>query len=553
MMKPEKLTSVAAALVLLLSSPSVWAGDIRSTKHNLSISGTGDITASSESQICIFCHIPHGKGPTMSYLWNRSTSSEPYIPYDSSTLNAEVGQPTGSSQMCLSCHDGTIALGATATTTAERTFKGGYRYIPEDRASYLGTDLSDDHPVSFVYDAALAQDNLRLKDPAMLPPSIKLSDDQELQCTACHDPHDDMFGRFLVMDNTASALCIACHDETGWDTSSHSCSTAMLDRSGGLWPNTDYQTTAENGCENCHLPHSAGSGQRLLYFANEEENCLVCHDGGVSASDIETDIGRPYRHPVEAYIGVHDAAEDFSSGSVPEHVECSDCHNAHQANEDPASGDTLVSGGNRGVTGISLNGTFLQESQYTYEICFKCHGDDSVVDTFPVTRQIDQLNTRLEFDTNNPSFHPVAASGNNPNVPSLLAPYTTSSVINCTACHGGGDSSLAGGPHGSEWQYLLVDQYVTDDFTFESPASYALCYACHSRTSLLNDDSFPHQLHVEEENAPCSACHDPHGISNSQGDAVHNSHLINFDLDIVSPDGTGQLAFNDLGVFQGEC
>jgi hypothetical protein len=54
-------------------------------------------------------------------------------------------------------------------------------------------------------------------------------------------------------------------------------------------------------------------------------------------------------------------------------------------------------------------------------------------------------------------------------------------------------------------------------------------------------------------NAPCSACHDPHGISATQGNAVNNTHLINFDVIIVQPNLSGSLEFEDLGTFQGSC
>lgn len=171
----------------------------------------------------------------------------------------------------------------------------------------------------------------------------------------------------------------------------------------------------------------------------------------------------------------------------------------------------------------------------------------------PIARQIDQLNTRLEFDPANPSFHPVEGRGKNQDVPSLMPPYTTSSTISCTECHGVGDPSAAQGPHGSDWQYLLTDRYVTDDYTSETPSSYALCYTCHSRSNLLNDESFPHSRHVVDQKAPCSACHDPHGISFMQGNSLRNSHLINFDISIVLPNDMGRLEFNDQGRFRGEC
>lgn len=552
MMDLKKILTAGIGMVLLFLPASALSGNIRMTKHNLSISGPGPVTATSETEICIFCHIPHREGSKMPYLWNRSDPANPYTPYYSSTLKASVGQPTGSSRMCLSCHDGTIALGAIASTPTEIPFKGGVRFMPEDSASYLGTDLSDDHPISFVYDISLSLKNMELKDPSLLPPFVRLEGNQ-LQCITCHDPHDDTHGQFLVMDNIASSLCITCHNENGWSNSSHAQSNAILDRTGGLWENTNYKTVAENGCENCHVPHSAGGRQRLLYFAYEEDNCLDCHNGKIASTDIEAVITKRYNHPVQAYTGVHDPAENFTSGRVPKHVECSDCHNPHQANSAPSPGGSMVSGANTGVSGISAGGTAVSAARFVYEICFKCHGDTNFITAMPVTRQIGQLNTRLEFDPANPSFHPVEVPGKNPDVLSLLPPYTVSSAISCVDCHGNNDPSQPPGPHGSDYQYLLTDPYITNDYTMESPSGYALCYKCHSRSTLFNDESFPHEKHVVEQKAPCSACHDPHGISFMQGNSIHNSHLINFDLTIVSPDNTGRIEYDDLGRFKGEC
>lgn len=555
-MIPLNKKQFPVVVMVLCLSVSAIGGSIRSTKHNLSISGPGTITASSEDQICIFCHIPHREDSEKPYLWNRSSPSEPYTPYLSSTLNADVGQPTGSSRMCLSCHDGTIALGAIASSETEIPFKNGVRFMPKESPSHLGTDLSDDHPVSFVYDSILAAESGELKDPDLLPGTVRLGSADQLQCISCHDPHDDTYGRFLVMDNTASSLCITCHDQSGWSNSSHSRSPALLDRSGGLWSNTNYATVAENACENCHKPHTSGSPERLLHFVYEEDNCLACHDGGVADTDIGAVITKRYNHPVNEFTGVHDPAEDFSSGGldVERHVECSDCHDSHQANEDPSPGGSRVSGATRGASGVSIRGEVKSEADYLYEICFKCHGDNNFIEEVAIDRQITQLNTRLEFDPGNPSFHPVVAAGKNLNVPSLQTPYTTSSTISCTDCHGADETSGAQGPHGSDWEHLLTGRYDTADSTLESPSAYALCYQCHSRSSLLSDQSFPHRIHVEDERTPCSACHDPHGVSATQGNEINNSHLINFDLSIVlALTESGRLEFRDQGRFEGEC
>jgi cytochrome c553 len=160
----------------------------------------------------------------------------------------------------------------------------------------------------------------------------------------------------------------------------------------------------------------------------------------------------------------------------------------------------------------------------------------------------------MEFDQANPSYHPVTVAGANYNVPSLTSGMDESSIIYCTDCHNSDSTSETKGPHGSRYPYLLAYQYETDDDTEESIFAYELCYRCHDRESILNNESFKfHKKHIKKK-TPCSACHDPHGISFSQGNSTNNSNLINFDTSIVFPDpDTGRLEFEDLGTFRGQC
>ena len=96
--------------------------------------------------------------------------------------------------------------------------------------------------------------------------------------------------------------------------------------------------------------------------------------------------------------------------------------------------------------------------------------------------------------------------------------------------------------------------YVTTDNTPESPSAYALCYNCHSRDSILNDESFgEHDKHIRGEDTPCSVCHDAHGVSAVQGNPKNNSHLINFDTGVVQPNSQGILRFDDQGRYSGSC
>src|SRR5215831_16766295 len=162
------LTRALTQMLLLAVFPALApAASIIHTKHNLSVTSPGAIKASSETDVCIFCHTVHhttGQIP----LWSHAMSSVTnYVVYSSPTLKAVVGQPDGSSRLCLSCHDGTVALGMVSSRTTTIQMLGGVTTMPAGAAN-LGTDLSGDHPISFVYDQNLSQQDPRVKDPATI-------------------------------------------------------------------------------------------------------------------------------------------------------------------------------------------------------------------------------------------------------------------------------------------------------------------------------------------------------------------------------------------------
>ena len=61
---------------------------------------------------------------------------------------------------------------------------------------------------------------------------MRLDHNNQMQCTSCHDPHNNEFGKFLVQDNRASALCIECHNMTAWTLSAHRNSSKTWNDSG---------------------------------------------------------------------------------------------------------------------------------------------------------------------------------------------------------------------------------------------------------------------------------------------------------------------------------
>lgn len=422
-------------------------------------------------------------------------------------------------------------------------------------AGRLGTDLGDDHPVSIAYTATLAaQRGGELANPATLTGRIKLDTSGQLQCTTCHDAHDNTNGRFLVVPGGASGLCTACHVKPGWASSSHATSNRSWSGVGtNPWPAGSGTTVASNSCANCHRPHSAPGRRFLLHASVEEDVCYSCHNGNVATKNIQAELAKFSRHSVAGSSGVHDPAEPATVASM--HVECTDCHNPH-ASKPGAGGPT---GALTGVRGVTINGTAVSVVTSEYEICLRCHADSVTRTPAPgIARQVAQPNIRLKFLASNASFHPIAVAGRSNNVPSLIPPWTTASTLKCTDCHNNDAGPGAGGtgpngPHGSTIRPMLERQYVTTDNSAYSTANYAMCFKCHSSASIMGDASFrEHNKHVSGERTPCSVCHDPHGVP-APGTATSNSRLINFDTTIVRPSSSGILRFDLLGTNRGQC
>jgi predicted CXXCH cytochrome family protein len=532
---------VFSVAVMLLACGSSVVGNVAQTKHNLSASGPGSVKTTETTAICVFCHTPHSAAP-LAPLWNKNVGPMVYTTYSSSTLVSAPGQPDGASKLCLSCHDGTIAIGSIRnpdmTFTMENT-SGGLLTGSSD----LGSDLSNDHPVSFV-----PQSSPELVNPAPGDPVAYDAASGKLQCTSCHDPHNDLYSGFLVKSNIGSAVCKTCHHKSLYDTSAHDTSLATWNGGGtDPWPVTTYTNVADNSCGNCHVPHNSGTNERLLTQSGEDNVCKVCHNGNVGNNDIYSDLSKLSGHFTESYNGIHDPTEDVVT--MAKHVECVDCHNPHAVNND-AGVPPLVDGDLRNVSGADLSGNPLAQATNQYEVCIKCHGSNANFNIIPfANRAIDTSNIRVAINPSNQSYHPIAAQGQASSVPSLLPEYTTSSIIYCTDCHNSDMSINAGGsgpngPHGSSYEFILERRYEMADGTAYAPDVYALCFKCHNATQLIyNRGNFVmlHKKHVLNDRCACSDCHDPHGVPAGTADDGDHMGLINFDLNVVSPNANGLL------------
>ena len=311
--------------------------DVKNTRHNLSSSGPTErnVFTAQTTEICVFCHTPHGANPDAvssgAPIWNRRLSAETYTMYDQvwsksfeGVLN--TGQPTGFSRLCLSCHDGTIALGRLInppgsggfvrfddTTSILQNFSMTYQNsqtsgcvgadcIPTGAGGagvttgdtrLLGVDLRNDHAISFIFDTALAVKDGELVDPgaginialqgSLTRPNAdpKLSPTKRhvgadpnvadsVQCTSCHNPHQVDYPKFL----RANRL--------------------QLDQGS---PYSDSTKKISSGCPPSCNPPSDKSGFSGAPATPPEGAiiCLFCHDkpgvpyGGISLSTHFTD------------------------------------------------------------------------------------------------------------------------------------------------------------------------------------------------------------------------------------------------------------------------
>jgi predicted CXXCH cytochrome family protein len=208
----KRINYFLAVAILLVVAQVSFGQTIVGSAHDFS----GE-SWNTTSEICIVCHTPHNADMTVpdAPLWNHEvTAITNYVLYSSLTFDgaSSIGQPDGSSKLCLSCHDGTVALENFSGMTT------GTNYITG--ANLVGTNLSDDHPISFDYDAALAGIDLGLFDPTTTSSGLggtitnTMLYGNKMQCASCHDVHNGAGVDFLLRkSNVSSALCLTCHNK----------------------------------------------------------------------------------------------------------------------------------------------------------------------------------------------------------------------------------------------------------------------------------------------------------------------------------------------------
>ncbi len=210
--------------------------------------GSGNVDA--QKRICIFCHHPHNSyrstdiGINYSPLWNREMSAKTFTGYtnglDASVIAASASDKRhnlnaadegggtsigGVSLLCMSCHDGVVAMNAYSIDSGSNDGQGvvGEGGTLSGRSSGFDSgpgDMSNHHPMGFDYQAVQTADAEIAATNTVLVPggSVRISDvlaDGKMECVTCHDVHNTAnqanAERFLWRTNDYSNFCLTCH------------------------------------------------------------------------------------------------------------------------------------------------------------------------------------------------------------------------------------------------------------------------------------------------------------------------------------------------------
>ncbi len=563
----KRVLLVSALLALGITARAQINGDILGA-HNLSASGTSPIKGNLDP--CLYCHAPHsGVQAPNAALWSQTLSMQVYTPYSSSTLHNTQQQPVlgADSSLCLSCHDGTVAVGQTQPYGTQ--VMSGAMY----QADQFGANLQGSHPFSLKLPlvdgpdlvAALTTTHTTA-DPLKQVNLIA----NNVECTSCHTPHaqsiDMVSQNFLVRDGSSGQLCTSCHEVNArtvggqtnplaqWSASIHAQAGNRIANAPILG---NYPNVAQNACISCHMPHDSVAGARLLRgpvpavqnMDVSTQNCITCHNGGSNISPAIPNVYAEFAkiaHPYPSGNSGHDAGEPALLQNN-RHATCVDCHSPHASMAVNAFGSPLppaIRGSQTGVVGISAtDGSMIANpAMNQYENCLRCHGTSSGKQVLAVFGYLptwavaagDPLNIIPQLTVTSTSSHPVLHDRSSALAqPSLLGYMwnldgktqgrAMGVRILCTDCHNADDNREFGGtgpsgPHGSQFPHILERRYEFSQVAPPpggGPGSTILNLS--PNPSLDPSSGGPYSL--------CAKCHDLNQIVANTSFSEHARHI----------------------------
>lgn len=202
--------------------------------------------------LCSYCHTPHSAIST-SLLWNHNLSAATFT-WDEATTTGGTPYASiapaykGPSVKCLSCHDGSVAVGDVALYMEGPAVFNTYKITGGAQIGAKGGvagAMGGNHPIAMPYPLGNAASTYNTKTTGAAvvlsefvaapentnATKVKLYSDNGgsitgggaagtagIECSSCHDVHnkasvDDLFLRGKIAGSTAAAgyLCLQCH------------------------------------------------------------------------------------------------------------------------------------------------------------------------------------------------------------------------------------------------------------------------------------------------------------------------------------------------------
>ncbi|MHC4600131.1 MAG: hypothetical protein ACYS47_14115 [Planctomycetota bacterium] len=510
------------------------------------------VTESDGGVPCLNCHDdPHFIGMTGLSGYHH------YLNNDSSTA-ATISSPLGGSsdpdRNCLMCHvDHDIFRSDLNPNSGGRAYNLRISAgVPPTTAAatFANRDFDASHPDGGICISChgVAQNKAYvLPDGTTVTPVI----DRNAYAAATDGHNFVVNGAFVADASTFQANCTKCHEDGHPKPYQNGAFRFGLHDSlnGRLHPLLNASFTPadpptagapnlleEHFCFNCHgvsPTYTTSPGTDLFSAASMSTRAL-------NMGALFADTSLVHGHPVSGSLfrDLHRPSGGNTNSSSPDdlnagnrHAECVDCHNPHAArpgvHTSPGNGAGPVLNGTWGVEpqyGAGTTPSFFNVVGVTkgYQLCMKCHSS--------YCTGYGTFDKSVQFSPNNGSYHPVVAAGTNGAMPNaLLNPWTSTSTMACSDCHGnskgGGDDPR--GPHASAHTHLLKKPYTAPGNT---PPAGDLCFDCHDYYTYTRQGSQPggysdfwsnfrdgsdnlHESKSQHRRAGCGACHTVHGSS----------------------------------------
>lgn len=244
-----RIRSVLIALATLSLAPAVAWGftpgaGIAGTPHDFASSGGG-------VGLCTFCHTPH-RAITTSLLWNHTLSTATFS-WDDTKTTAGTDYPSfvgdtynGPTAKCLSCHDGSVAVGdiawwnegkpAAALDNTQHAWPDAFNVGAREG---VPGSMKGNHPVAMpypyggvanTYNGSMSGAGTTYNEWQSTPLSpVRIFNDNAgtisagavagktgIECSSCHDPHNkastgDLFLRGTLAGSDTNYICLKCH------------------------------------------------------------------------------------------------------------------------------------------------------------------------------------------------------------------------------------------------------------------------------------------------------------------------------------------------------